>query len=149
MTDFSKKKVWGVAGVVLLGVLGMLYWWLTRPVIEYDDWDALRRRAELTMKAEQPFQPQMDEAKIKNEVKSALIQSLSGVSQTDVEVISVQSKEWPDACLGVQREGQLCAQVITPGYQVKALAASKVYDVHTDQALEQIVIIDSNGEVIN
>ena len=40
---------------------------------------------------------------------------------TDVQVLSVDAMTWPDACLNVTflgRQDEVCAQVITPGYEV-------------------------------
>ncbi len=40
---------------------------------------------------------------------------------------------WPDSCLGVETPGVLCAQVITPGYQVILQAADTPFaEYHTD-----------------
>ncbi len=49
-----------------------------------------------------------------------------------VIVLSAFEKEWPDACLGIQEEGILCAQVITPGYEVTVQAGGKEYVYHTN-----------------
>jgi len=143
MANFSNKKLWVIIGVIALLVIGWVVWQLWPSHNPADDSDGLIPSVTGT------FQPQMDEAKIKDAVKSALVQSLSGVDRIDVEVISVNFQEWPDACLGVKREDEVCAQVITPGYQVKALAASQIYEVRTDRDVEQVAIMDSNGEVIN
>lgn len=152
ISNFSNKTRGVVGVVILLSLAGGVYlWWSTRPV--YDDFGELKRRAELTLKAEQKFQPQADMEKVRATVKSALTQALSSadqpVDQADVEIISVKEKEWPDACLGVSQPEMVCAQVITPGYLVKALAASQIYEVHTDKDLATMYIIDSNGKVIN
>ena len=36
----------------------------------------------------------------------------------EIQVVSVTSQQWPDSCLGVPEEDEVCAQVITPGYEV-------------------------------
>jgi len=40
------------------------------------------------------------------------------VSVESVTILEVQAVEWPDACLGMQTEDLMCAQVITPGFRV-------------------------------
>jgi hypothetical protein len=54
----------------------------------------------------------------------ALAQQLD-LDLADVAIVSYEEVEWPDSCLGVQVEGIMCAQVITPGYRV-ILAAKEV-----------------------
>lgn len=139
---FSSKKM--VGGLVLVIVVGWVAyrWWFIPQQSPVDD-------SGLIPTSTSVFQPQMDEIKIKEAVKSALIQNLSGVNQSDIEVININPQQWPDACLGIKREGEVCAQVITPGYKVKVLAAGQIYEVRTNQSLEQVAIINSNGEVIN
>lgn len=33
-------------------------------------------------------------------------------------LLEAQREEWPDACLGAPAQGEVCAQVVTPGYRV-------------------------------
>lgn len=47
-----------------------------------------------------------------------LVARRSGVSEGEVIVMTAYEKEWPDSCLGLSRPGIICAQVITPGYEV-------------------------------
>jgi hypothetical protein len=35
---------------------------------------------------------------------------------TSISVVSYRLVDWPDGCLGVQRPGQVCAQVVAPGF---------------------------------
>lgn len=55
-------------------------------------------------------------------------------SERYVEVLSVEKKSWPDACLGLPKKDETCAQVVTPGYQVtlKAEEETKVYRTNED-----------------
>ncbi len=46
-----------------------------------------------------------------------------GVQPTALSVLAVEAVEWSDACLGIRIPGLLCAQVITPGWQVLLLDA--------------------------
>jgi hypothetical protein len=49
-----------------------------------------------------------------------------------IEIVSVQPVDWPNACLGLARPDEACAQVITPGLRVILSAASRQYEYHTD-----------------
>ncbi|MGC9522736.1 MAG: hypothetical protein ACP5HG_12750 [Anaerolineae bacterium] len=55
------------------------------------------------------------------------------VSEDDIQLVSFSSVEWPDACLGIQRGGQMCAQVITPGYRVIFEVSGQQYELHTNE----------------
>lgn len=55
-----------------------------------------------------------------------------GVSPEDIRILSFEPVEWPDACLGIQTPGMMCAQVITPGFRVLLEAEGKLYEFHTD-----------------
>lgn len=76
-------------------------------------------------------------------VESAVVAEVSeqtGVSADDVEVVSVQSVEWPDACLGLAEEGEVCAQVITSGWQVSVDAGGQDLTVRTNDDGTQVRI---------
>jgi len=56
-----------------------------------------------------------------------------------VRIVSVESREWPDASLGCPKPGQVYAQVITPGLLIVLEAGGKRFEYHTDagQRIEQ------------
>jgi hypothetical protein len=56
-----------------------------------------------------------------------------GVDLSEIQVVSADVVEWPDGCLGVQRMGVMCTQVITPGYRIVLDAGGKQYEYHTNQ----------------
>ena len=51
----------------------------------------------------------------------------------NIEVVSFEPVEWPNACLGLQQPPQSCAEVITPGYKVTFSVDGQQYTFHTDQ----------------
>lgn len=55
-----------------------------------------------------------------------------GILPEDIRIVSYEKVNWPDACLGIQTAGLMCAQVITPGFRVLLEAQGKRYDFHTD-----------------
>lgn len=61
------------------------------------------------------------------------------VSANDIVISDVEEKQWSNSCLDVQRAGVVCAQVITPGYRMKATVKGEVYYYHTDRAGVNIV----------
>jgi hypothetical protein len=69
------------------------------------------------------------------EIAAQLQQSLANELQvvvSQVEVVSVEAVEWPDACLGVSSPDVMCAQVITPGYLVILSVDEQQYEYHTN-----------------
>ncbi len=78
-------------------------------------------------------------------VVEALAQQLK-VGRGAVQVVSVEKVDWPNACLGVEAPGTMCAQVITPGYRVMLEARGQRYEYRTNldgtvvnQAPEQVL----------
>ncbi|MDX1687464.1 MAG: hypothetical protein R3248_05735 [Candidatus Promineifilaceae bacterium] len=66
----------------------------------------------------------------------------------DVEAITVSSfetREWPDACLGLPEEGQMCAEVITPGYLVILNAEGETHRARTNQDGSVVVFEGEEG----
>jgi hypothetical protein len=55
-----------------------------------------------------------------------------GIDISRVQLQSIRPVQWPDACLGLPVEGELCAQVITPGFQVILQVDDRQYEVRTD-----------------
>ena len=64
--------------------------------------------------------------------REALAQRL-GVDPLTIQRVEVDTQEWNDACLGVTSPGEMCAQVITPGWVVVLNVGGQRYEAHTDQ----------------
>lgn len=62
---------------------------------------------------------------------------VNGASRIDI--ISFSAVDWPDACLGVVTD-EMCAQVITPGYEATFSANGRVFIYHTDEAGGNVVL---------
>jgi hypothetical protein len=52
-------------------------------------------------------------------------------------------QEWPDACLGLEIEEQLCAQVITPGYRVSLEYQGRDYVYRTDREGNTVLLAET------
>ena len=64
-------------------------------------------------------------------VSQILAQQLQ-INLDQIEIVSVEEVEWPDACLGVYTADMMCAQVITPGYRVILAVDGQQYEYHTN-----------------
>jgi len=56
-----------------------------------------------------------------------------------ITLISTESVEWPDGCLGVQKIGMMCTQAVVPGYKIVLQANRELYEFHTDEDGSQAV----------
>jgi hypothetical protein len=56
-----------------------------------------------------------------------------GVSPESVQLIAMESRDWPDSSLGCPQPDMLYAQVITPGYLVLVEVAGEQIEYHTDK----------------
>ena len=68
------------------------------------------------------------------EIVSAIEQDLAeqlNIKTDQIQVVSVEAVEWPDASLGCPKPGMMYAQVITPGYRIELQAEGKTYVYHT------------------
>ncbi len=58
----------------------------------------------------------------------------------EIELISLESVNWPDSSLGCPQPGHFYAQVITPGYWMLFEAGGRDHRVDTDKTGRQLVL---------
>ena len=75
---------------------------------------------------------------IEEEVMEQLAGNL-GLDMNDISVISNETVEFGDACLGVSMPEVMCAQVITPGHIIVLEANGVQYEYHTNQDGSQTI----------
>lgn len=71
----------------------------------------------------------------------AVIRALSdslGISEENITLVSIEAVDWPDGCLGIQEEGVMCTQVITPGFQILVEANGREVEYRTNEDGTQI-----------
>jgi hypothetical protein len=73
--------------------------------------------------------------------KEQLVEEVDGVDFDEIEVVSAEAVEWPDAALGCPQGDMMYAQVITPGYQIVLEADGEEYDFHTESSAEGQIIL--------
>lgn len=56
-----------------------------------------------------------------------------GVAVEDVEIVSTAQTEWTDSCLGLGGAAEICAAVITPGWQANFEVNGAAYEVRVDE----------------
>ena len=67
------------------------------------------------------------------EVVRATLAANLGVDPLSIILLEVTPVDWPDTCLGVPALGEMCAQVVTPGFRVLVQVGEVIYEFHTDQ----------------
>jgi hypothetical protein len=56
-----------------------------------------------------------------------------GVTIDQVDLINMVPVEWPDACLGLPAADELCAMVITPGFEITLQVEDQIYVFRTNE----------------
>lgn len=64
---------------------------------------------------------------IAGEVRSTLAEQLD-IDINQISVRGIEQNDWPDDCLGVGEPGEVCAQMITPGYKISLNAEGTLYE---------------------
>jgi hypothetical protein len=64
-----------------------------------------------------------------------------GVPASEITIVSTERVDWPDSCLGAATEGEICAQVITPGYRIMLHVNGKKVEVHADESGRTVRVV--------
>jgi hypothetical protein len=74
------------------------------------------------------------------EIASRDLAAQLGVEVDAVVLVSSEATQWPDACLGITREGVVCAQVITPGFRIVLESGGDEYEYHTNEGTRAVLV---------
>ncbi|MBE7381515.1 MAG: hypothetical protein F6J95_008920 [Leptolyngbya sp. SIO1E4] len=55
-----------------------------------------------------------------------------------LQIVSVEAADWPDACLGIATPDVLCAQIITPGWAITVTDGQQTWQYRTDLDATQV-----------
>ena len=61
-----------------------------------------------------------------------------GLPADEIRVVSTEAVNWPDACLGIKVQEQVCAEVITPGFRITLEGDGKKVEYRTNEDGTQI-----------
>lgn len=56
------------------------------------------------------------------------------VDRENIEVVDFEDANWPTSCLGLAESGEMCLQVITPGWRIELQVNGQTYIYHTDKS---------------
>lgn len=71
-----------------------------------------------------------------------------GVSENEIETVSVSEVDFPDASLGAPMDDEMSAQMISSGWQVTLRAKGKTYDYRADKYQLRLSNYDGKNHVI-
>ncbi|MGH8018731.1 MAG: hypothetical protein ACREIA_10630, partial [Opitutaceae bacterium] len=60
------------------------------------------------------------------------------IPRDSIEVLQVSYAEWPNTCLGLPAEDEICGMMITPGYAISLATGGQRYEYRTDEAGQRI-----------
>lgn len=66
------------------------------------------------------------------EVVMALVMEENELEREDLELVSLTEHEWPDGCLGLPEEDEMCTMALVPGYEVVLEAGEETRTFRTD-----------------
>ena len=87
----------------------------------------------------------------KEDVTAAAKQDLAGrlgVDENSIEELSVTGREFPDMSLGAPADGEMSAQMIATGWEIKLGAKGKPYEYRADKYQLRLVDFDGRNHVI-
>ena len=87
----------------------------------------------------------------KEDVTAAAKQDLAdrlGVDEGSVEELSVTGREFPDMSLGAPADGEMSAQMVATGWEIKLGAEGKTYEYRGDKYQLRLVDFDGRNYVI-
>jgi hypothetical protein len=64
------------------------------------------------------------------------------IDDESITVVSSEFVEWPDSCVGIQRPGVACAEVITIGFRILLDADGDSYEYHTDATASVVGLLE-------
>lgn len=76
-----------------------------------------------------------------SKVTQAVLETLSsqtGLPENTFQVVSVEAKTWPDACLGLPQEEEMCAQVLVSGHKITVVSEEKQWIYRSDESGTEI-----------
>lgn len=97
-----------------------------------------------TVRLQQTVDPDQELPVAAVRVREQLADQL-GIGLEMVEVVNFSQEEWPDSCLGLPEDREMCAQVITPGWLVELEAEGRRYQAHTTREGESVRIRGADG----
>lgn len=136
MEQNNNHAVIWILGIIVI-ILGATTWWVMR------DAAPITPEEEITGGSPSGIM----ELPAATAVRTALA-ARAGSTMEEIVIASAEPTEWPDACLGLPTEGEMCAQVITSGFRVVAQVFGREY-VYRTNADGSVVRLESERDDVS
>jgi len=73
------------------------------------------------------------------------LSDITGLPAGQMTLVSTEAVTWPDGCLGVQRMGMMCTQVLVEGFKIVLEADGKQYEFHTNEDGSAVLLATGEG----
>lgn len=70
-----------------------------------------------------------------------------GLSSNEIALVSIEAMDWSNSCLGIERPGIACLDVITPGYRLIFTTPKGEIEVHTNLDASVFYIVPSGSGI--
>lgn len=84
-----------------------------------------------------PVVDQQTRDKAVETVRNMLASQLK-IDASTINLVSLEAINWPDSCLEIAKQGEMCAQVVTPGFRMILSVDGDNYTYHTDLTASNI-----------
>lgn len=79
----------------------------------------------------------------------AFLAQKTGIPADQITLLQSEKVDWDNTCLGAAQPGEVCAQVITPGYQIALDTPGGVYQIHTNETGDYYRILPPEGTPVS
>jgi len=83
----------------------------------------------------------MSKGALPSEVQQAVLNAVAAeqnVSADQLQVSEAEEADWPDACLGLAKPDEMCAQMITPGWAITVTDGQNTWQYRIDLDASQV-----------
>ena len=87
----------------------------------------------------------MAKEQLSDSLKQTILEAVSteqNVPVDQLEITAAEAADWPDACLGLAKPDEMCAQMMTPGWAVMVTKGGQTWQYRTDLDALQVRLAD-------
>ncbi len=109
-------------------ILALSAWWYFSKQSTYQI--PINQKDAPTQKEETP--PTQIDSSLAIQAAKARLAGMLDTPQNAILLVGAEEHAWPDSCLGLAKSGEVCTQVMTPGFEIILLVNGKEYRYRTN-----------------